>query len=304
MKIPFKNLSFIFSISLIVLALPLYSYAKDEVIEREKNILIIKDPYKDFGSEDYGGDNEHEVVGVSLQTIRDLIKKGKPIHFAKGQYGEIRTIKSEWILGVLDNETDIKAIDIDNAIITGNLDFCIASKLVDIEECDIREDAKKHLRLYEVEKTYLISPSIKLSNCRIEGNILAGYNEDILSNVMLNCKFDNSIVLGTVNLSRSYIRGYSSFDSAAFKNDVDFSYAYFDKWAIFRNANFYGKTDFGVVQFSSGTNFINSKFNNSVSFFGSNFIDDVYFDRANFGKTANFYLAKFHSENVDLLPKN
>ncbi len=151
MKTSLKTLSFIFFIPLMLLIFPLHSRAE------EKSSTQTKDIQKSTNDE-----------------VEKYIENGVfKIHFNKNDDKEKRTIESALIIEAIKN--GVNKIDIKNAIITGDLDFHIEKNLVDIDKAGIEADEIKRLKR-RIEKVYLVSSSIRIYKCQLQGNLIAGYH--------------------------------------------------------------------------------------------------------------------------------
>ncbi len=274
MKSTFKTLSFIFFISLMLLACPLYSKAEEEASAQTKDIqLLISDD---------------KVIEVSLEDIKERFLKGQPVHFVEGQEDGKRTIKAELITTALEKEYGVEKIDIENAIITGDLDFRMKENLVNIDESGIKDDEIKELKDKGYENVFLVSSSINIKNCQLQGNLEAGYNR-ILKSIVI---FENS-----VNFINSTIVKEAGFLSAIFKEEAVFIEPAFNGRAEFGDAIFHGVAIFQYAAFMS-VFFNDAIFNEKASFEATDFKDITNFRNAEFKKEAHFQLATFKNKAV------
>jgi hypothetical protein len=90
-----------------------------------------------------------------------------------------------------------------------------------------------------VKKAYIISPSIKILNCRLKDNLYAGYNKDSKSNVIFkkSVSFDYSTVMKKASFSKAHFNGGAYFWIVTFKGGADFGKATFNDGVDFRNAS-------------------------------------------------------------------
>ncbi len=230
MKTPFKILSFIFFISLLLLISPLHIRAGEEASAQTKDIKIY---------------DEKKVINVSIEDIKERLFKGEPVHFVKDQEKEKRMIESRLITEALKKVYGIESIYIKNAIITGDLDFHIEENLVGIEESGIEVDEIKIKKLkdslIEIDKVYLVSPSINIVSCQLQGNLKACYYDNLKSIVIFK---------SSVNFSNSEFIENASFSSASFNGEADFVSASFNGGAYFESSTFKERAIFNKVTFS------------------------------------------------------
>jgi hypothetical protein len=205
MKTSLKKLSLIFFISLLLLLYPLRSQAEEEVFAQAKNIQILTNYDK-------------ETINVSIEDIRERLFKGEPVYFVEKQEEGKRTIKAEWIANALKKEYSVEKIDIQNAIIIGDLDFHIKDNLINIDESGMEEDEIKELKNRGIEKVFLISSFINIGNCQLQGDLKAGYDENHESIIV----FEKFVVFSDSTVKEAF------FGSASFKEKADFSYASFN----------------------------------------------------------------------------
>ncbi len=324
MNTSFKILSFMFFIPLLLLVPPLHSQAEEGVSTPAKDIRIIENPYE-FGDK-YNKDKagKCKVVTIDVKGIKERILNGKPVCFVEVQDDEKKTIKSEWITNALKVGNHVIKIDIKNAIITGDLDFHIKENLVDIDKSGIEEDDIESRQSVGREKVHLISTSIDIENCELQGKLEAGTPTtlfDIIfekpvrfydSTFLKYTTFDSAVFMNMANFRSANFRYQVSFSgtvfydiakfgSADFDYGVDFSSARFEKYAGFRcrriggsfyEAIFNGYADFALSSFG-GADFTKVEFNDDVGFWSTRFKHDAIFEETKFEKNANFKEASF-----------
>ena len=225
MKTSFKTLSFIFFIPLLLLIYPLHSQAEEEASIQTKDIKI------------YEG---KEIIYVSIEDIKERILNGKPVNFVWNQEETKRTIKSKWITDALKKEYSVEKIDIKNAIITGDLDFHMKENLLDIEESGIEEDEIKKLKDSGIEKAFLVSPSINIESCQLQGNLKAGFDINLKSVVIFesSISFYESKFVEEANFKAASFNGVADFMSANFKDVIVFSGCIFLSDINLQDANY------------------------------------------------------------------
>ena len=294
MKTSFKTLSFLFFIPLLLLTYPLLSQAGEEASAQEKDIRIIDNPFE-FGDKYYEyRAYKYKIINVSIDEIKERILKGEPVFFVEEQEETKRTIKSEWIIDALKKENGVEKIDIEKAIINGNLDFYIKENLVGIEESGIEVDEINKLKGRGVENVYLVSPSINIESCQIQGNLKAGYDNNLKSIVIFkkSVVFSNSAVKET-NFGGARFNGEASFLSASFNGEADFRSASFKEKADFRSASFNGEASFESASFKEKADFGSASFNGEADFGGVNFKDVIVFSGCTFLSDINLQDANY-----------
>ncbi len=303
MKTSLKTLSFIFFISFLLLISPLHFLAGDESSTQTKNIqILIAD--------------DKEVINVSIEEIKERILKGEPVHFVKDQDEDKRTIESEWIIEALKKKhyyyEKVEKIDIENAIITGDLDFHIKENQVDIDNTGIEADVIEELKDEGIEKVFLISTSINIENCQLEGNLKAGYDDDNFKSFVMferSVSFDYSTVMKKASFGKVSFNGEAYFWIVSFNGETDFRGASFNGEAYFRSATFNGeaafldasfkeRADFGITTFNGEGDFWRATFNGEADFVDASFKEYADFRRATFNGEADFESATFNS-NAD-----
>ena len=326
MKTTFTILSLIFFISL---ACPLSSKAEEEAFTQTKDIQIIGNPYEFGDYYDEYRDDEYKIINVSVYDIKERLLKGEPIYF--GTKLTNRTIKAEWITNALKKEYSVEKIDINNAIITGDLDFHIKDNLVNIDKSGMNVYEIKDQTDRGVEKSFMISTSINIENCQLQGNLKAGYDKNLncfvlfekpvtcySSTVAKKANFWNAIFNGETNFKYAIFNGEADFrsarfngnsvfevvsfkckayfESASFKENANFMYASFNEKAYFWNTRFNGETNFRNTIFNSETNFRTARFKKNVYFIYAGFNSKVDFTLDRFIGEADFTLASFNDE--------
>ncbi len=233
MKTTFKTLSFVFFVSLLLLVFPLHSPAGEETSIQTKDIQIL------VYNEEL---RVSEIINVSIEDIKERLLKGKTVNFVKDQEDRKREIKPEWITNALKIEDGVEKIDIKNAIITGDLDFRIKEKLIDIENSGIEEELLEQLIVNNVKRTYVILPSVRMESCQLKGSIQAGYDCRFNANVIFENDFKFSIYFAD---NDSYFADNDSYlGKATIDGDMNFSKAVFNKFTNFSRATYNGYQHF------------------------------------------------------------
>ncbi len=307
MKTTLKKLSLIFFISLMLLAYPLYSRAEEESFTQTKDIQIIGNPYEFGDYYDEYRDDEYKIINVSVCDIKERLLKGEPICF--GTKLTSRTIKAEWITNALKKEYNVEKIDINNAIITGDLDFHIKDNLVNIDKSGMDVDKIMNQKDRGVEKSFMISTSINIENCQLQGNLMAGYDKNLncfvlfdkpvtfySSTVVKKTNFWNAIFNGETNFKYARFNGEVDFRSARFNDDSVFEVAIFKYKAYFESASFQKKANFMYASFNEKTHFWNTRFNGETNFRNTIFNGETNFRTARFKKNVYFIYAGFNSK--------
>ena len=279
-------------------AYPLYSRAEEEESAQTKDIQIIDNPYE-FGFEyDVFKTHKYKITNVSIEDIKERLLTGEPVCFVGRQDKAKRTIKAKWIETALKKEYGVEKIYIINAIITGDLDFQIKENLVDIDESGIDVDEIKKLKKIGIEKTFLISSSIIIQRCLIQGNLNESFQKKYQPIVMLK-RFDlkNSLLEKEVDFSYDKFNG-TNFKSTNFEGKANFSHAEFNGKAIFKSANFNGEANFWTASFNGKANFSTASFKGEATFKSANFKERVDFMNVGFNGVANFSEADFN-DGVD-----
>ncbi|MHC4198082.1 MAG: pentapeptide repeat-containing protein [Planctomycetota bacterium] len=235
------------------------------------------------------------------KNLQDSLLHGEPVRFDKDRPQKERTIDAEWIMKAL--EDGVEKINIENAIITGNLDFRIGKTYhVKVDEREPGSDSVMGPELNKpvVEDVHIVSTSISIKDSMIAGMVLAG--EPWQPSDRVEFKKDISF--------RGTMLSHANFDWAVFDGGVDFSWALFEGDASFRGAVFKDKSDFHITTFQDRTdlsmttfddeaNFLESTFQGEANFFGAAFRNNVDFTRAVLEGEALFSGASFGG-NVNL----
>ncbi len=283
MKTIFKVLPYTFFISLMLLFCSLYSRAEENASTQIKDIQILI------------GDDE--LTNVSREDIKERFLKGEKVHFVENQKEEKKTIKAEWITNVLKKECSVEKIDIKNAIIIGDIDFHVKENLVESYEIGIEADKIKKLEDIGIEKVFLISSSINIENCKLQGNLMAGYYENSKAFVIFkkSIVFDNSTVK-KVDFGTASFKEKVDFWGTSFKEKADFWGTSYKKKANFSETRFNGEVGFSNVSFNSEADFWRASFKEKVDFWGANFKQKAGFGETNFNGWVGFSNASFNSE--------
>lgn len=277
MKTSFKTLSLIFFISLMLLTFPLYSWAEEEASTQNKDIQMIDNPYEFGGNYDAEKADEYKIINVSVDDIKERLHKSEPVHFVEEQEESKRTIKAEWITSALKKEYGVEKIDIKNAIIIDDLDFRIEENLIYIEESNLEEDEIRKLEDRAFDEVFIISSSINIEHCQLQGNFEARHDYDSENTLIFekSVTFEDSKFVKEVDFSSTFFNGV-----------VDFTLTVFDATVFFTGASFNGDADFWFASFNSGVNFDQT-----------DFYDVVSFKEVSFTGIANFGFARFNNEN-------
>ncbi len=237
----------------------------------------------------------------AAKNLQDSLLHGEPVRFDKDRPQKERTIEAEWIMKAL--EDGVEKIDIENAIITGNLDFRIGKTYpVKVDEWEPGSDSvmRQGLDKPVVEDVHIISTTVSIKDSMLTGMVLAGEPWRPSDRV----EFKKDVCF------RGTMLGEAEFAWAVFDGGVDFSWAIFEGGASFRGALFKDKSDFHITTFQDRTdlsrttfkdeaNFSESTFQGEANFFGAAFRNDVDFSRAVLEGEALFSGASFGG-NVNL----
>lgn len=278
MKTPFKTLSFIFVIPFMLLIFPLHSWAEEESSTQIKDIQILN--------------SDDEVIKISIEDIKERLLKSEPVHFVEKQGEDKRKIKAKWITNALKKEYGVEKIDIKYAIITGDLDFHIKENLLDIEASGVEVNKLMETRGvggtrgYDLEKVFLITTSINVESCQLEGNLEANIDRNLKSIV----KFESNV---SFNSSKFFQK--TNFVDVIFNGEVDFSGAKFEKLAVFNYTSFNGETAFFHSSFKEAY-FFGVIFNSKVTFHNSSFNGEAVFSDNSFNGDANFVADSFNGK--------
>ncbi len=290
MKATFKSLSLTFFISLMLLTCPLYSKAEEEAFAPTKDIQLLL--------------SDNKEIKVSLEDIKERLLNGEPVHFVENQEETKRTIKAEWITNALKKKYGVEKIDIKNAIITGDLDFHMKEYLLDVElsgiEVNKLKDKKRGVYttfIYGLQKVFLVSASINVESCQLQGNLEANYDKNLKTIVI----FESNV---SFNSSKFFQK--ANFVNVMFNGEVDFIGANFEKVAVFDNTNFNGEADFSnssfkkagffCVIFDGKVTFLDSSFNGEAQFSNSSFNGEASFRFSSFNGRAGFWGSRFNGE--------
>lgn len=253
----------LFCLFLITSPILCYAQSGQEISADIKNIRIISE-------------SGNEIL-VSPQDIKDYLLKGLPVHFVNpGQEEEKRKIEPDWIIDALNQ--GVEKIDIENAIVTGDLDIRKGARPCPVEESGLEQEMNARLESLGIKKVFLISSFIKIENSRLEGKFLAGIDWERRVGVV----FQRDIHF-----------------SCTFQDKVDFERATFQHWADFRSAIFEGEANFSLTTFKDMAYICVVVFKNTVAFVGAIFKDSSSFSFTNF-KDVNFNGAEFH-DSVDFI---
>ncbi len=276
MKTSIKIISLILFIPLQLLAFSLHSQAGEEVSVQTKYIQ------KSTGEDE-----------VSKYIEKGIFK----IHFNKNDDNEKRTIKSTLITEAI--KRSVKNIDIKNAIIIGDLNFCINKNSINIEESGMDVDEINLTdSLFEIKKACLVSPSINIESCWLQGNLEAGYDRNLKSIVIFerSVSFRGSKFIDKSNFRFASFKENAIFEFANFYGEADFEFASFKKKVYFGTASFKEKAIFEFASFYGEVNFKSASFNGEVNFRSPYFKEKANFEFASFYGEVNFKSASFNGE--------
>ena len=214
-----------------------------------------------------------KVINVSIEDIKERLLKGEPVHFVEDQDETKRTIKAQWITNALKKEYDVDKIDIKSAIITDDLDFHINDNLVNIDKSGMEVDEIKKQNNIGFKSVFLISSSIVIENCQLQGNLLAGrYRQESFVIFKSQVSFSRSEFIEAVYF------GYARFNGVAHFGRSGFMYKAANfRWAIFRNAIFKEKADFENAIFKEKADFGSASFKEKADFGYASFNGVAYF---------------------------
>ncbi len=301
-------MSFIFFISLLLFTCPLYSRAEEGASAQTKDIQIIDNPYVSENNYIKNKADDYKIINVSIEDIKERFLKGEPVHFVGNQEEGKSTIKAEWINEALKKEYGVEKIDIENAVITGDLDFHTKENLVDIDESGMEEDEAKKQKDIGIEKVFLISSSINIANCQLKGNLNAGFDKQFKLFVIFNkhVRFYKSTVVKNADFIYASFNDNTAFYKSSFNGDAFFIYASFNDRTTFYQSSFNDKADFKSASFNDKVDFNSTIFSvEEANFRSASFNGDAFFISASFNGDAFFYessfngLAKFKSASFN-----
>ncbi|KKL95497.1 hypothetical protein LCGC14_1853980, partial [marine sediment metagenome] len=283
MKASLKPLSFIFFIPFLLLISTSHSQAGEE---SSIQILIADDK---------------EVIDVSIKEIKERILKGEPVHFVKDQEEDKRKIGSEWIIEALKKKDggNVEKIDIENAIITGDLDFHIKENQVDIDNTPLSRRLQYELKDEGIEKAFLVSTSINIENCQLEDNLKAGYDDDDFKSFVIfekSVSFDYSTVMKKASFSKVHFYGRAGFWIVTFNGGADFKNASFNDEAYYYSAIFNGEADFEETTFNGKAAFGRAAFNGKADFWSATFNGEANLEDVSFKEKVDFRRAAFNGK--------
>ncbi|MHA2068643.1 MAG: pentapeptide repeat-containing protein, partial [Candidatus Thorarchaeota archaeon] len=261
---------------------------------------------------------------VQALFCRSNLLHSAPLHFPDfpekwDEEDEVEwTVEAKWITDALN---DKKPVDIENAIIVGDLDLRVGEPVsVDSEELEgvLEQERINLLTGMAAKNVYLVSSPISIVGSILRGRLLAGW-EDKRGDVVVFLSKTNlkkTEFLGEINnfkgatfLKWAYFvgaafSGRASFSGARFST-AWFTEATFSGWASFRVATFstaavfYGAT-FSEANFQRATfskaNFRGAKFSKLADFSRATFSEIAYFSGATFSKLADFSRATFEGK--------
>jgi hypothetical protein len=136
-------------------------------IELEWIIDLLNTPFDELGQE----------INVSTEDIKTRLSQGQPVHFAKDQDEENRTIEARWIKEALKRK---KPIDIENAIIVGDLDLRVGEpvSINSVELNGVLEQERINRLKGLADDVYLVSSPISIGGSILTGKLLAGFEEE------------------------------------------------------------------------------------------------------------------------------
>ncbi len=302
MKVFLKTIPFIFVVAfLLISSLSSWAGGKSHAQEKEKDIMLA---IRDYSAE--SNIIRYNTFNVSAVDVKNRILNGEPVHFVyrEGEE-EKRTIESSLIIEALKN--GVEEIDIEGAVITGNLNFVIEETLVDINKVNLEANEIKKLKNLGIEKVYFISPSIQIVNCQIEGMVSVypnarGVNKEIVI-FEKNISFLNSTFLKIVSFHYAIFNRETEFCYAEFNGEVIFYNTSFKRRTSFRGASFkrqaYFESNLPILwtkTFEKEADFNGAKFENTANFYNTNFNSETDFDNIRFDSIAGFTCAKFVGE--------
>ncbi|MCP4269300.1 MAG: hypothetical protein GY777_27645 [Candidatus Brocadiaceae bacterium] len=232
-----------------------------------------------------------------MDDIKERLLEGKKVHYVEDQEDKTKTIKVEWITNALKKEYGVEKIDIKNAIIIGDMDFHIKDNIVNLDESDVEVDKIEKLKDIGVEKAFLITSSISIENCYLQGNLNAGYDENYKAFVIFkkSVVFDNTAVKES-DFGTASFKEKANFWETRFRKKVDFWGTSFKEKADFRKTSFKGEVSFSNASFNREADFMAASFKEKVDFWETEFKDKAVFGKANFNDEVSFSNARFDRE--------
>ena len=173
-----------------------------------------------------------------------------------------------------------KPINIENAEITGDLDFT---------KIGFSRETNQNARV-------IVETPLFFKNCKFRGQII-GFKENtdlaIASTFTKNLTFVDCIFYQNINLNSCFVNSVGDFSGSQFYGDAHFENSIFDKSVFFNKTIFAKECFFQNTRFRSNLDFSESIFNQNASFQGSDFYDLVVFRLAEFRESLDFSLCTF-----------
>ncbi len=235
--------------------------------------------------------------GISNRDdVKHRLLSGEPVHFDKDLPEKERTIEAEWIMNALENGA--AKIDIENAVITGDLDLRTGeSYSTDSKDFEMKfgAEVKKRSKALNVTNVLVVSTGIFIVDCRLDGKLSAAIdksrNEIVLfqRELRLRCAFQNDVDFGEAILQHK-----ADFSLASFRSSVNFDGTTFQSELVCVESIFEKGADFNKTVFLANTNFAWSSFQGDVNFEMAEFYGQANFEGALFKKNLNLNMASFH----------
>ncbi len=159
------------------------------------------------------------------------------------------------------------------------------------------------LKYVDIVNVNLVSSSITMINCRLEGTLLAGEYYDDGDRIVIfkePCIFGSSTFVKEANFERTIFNNRISFWRTSFNSETNFKHAHFNSSVDFNYTNFNNRAYFEDVNFNEEAYFDDANFNDRVHFEGANFNGGAYFRNADFREVAILNPVTFSSKTIDL----
>ncbi|HHT9119063.1 MAG TPA: pentapeptide repeat-containing protein [Candidatus Hypogeohydataceae bacterium YC41] len=173
------------------------------------------------------------------------------LHFREDQPEVERQVESKRIIEAL--KQGVEKIDIDHAIIKGDLDFFAGASPAPLEESGLEPERIQELKNSEVSVVYFVKAHISITNCKLEGDLQAGFTLESNRSVVFqkDINFNNTTFVKDkkVNFSYSTFQGGAYFSWASFQDEADLNDATFKEEAIFSWASFAKGVDLTLASY-------------------------------------------------------
>lgn len=182
---------------------------------------------------------------------------------------------------IIDKINNGEAVEIKDAVITGDLDFRM---LKDIERVDKLEIIGKDNPRYHCH----VRVPLKFENCKFLGDVIGYYSSDHPDELYI-AVFHEDVVFKGCNFDEDFYVKYSPFYELA-----DFTANTFEETALFKYAEFSGDVSFKDCKFYEEANFKYAEFPGEADFSDNLFDEEANFKYTKFAEEASFKNSKFY----------